>query len=294
MSNIIYRAAREEELPATLDLFLEAVKHLNRRHNPEMPPPPRAAVEVAYGHIFRTGIFRVAETDGRLVAIGHAIVRDALWFLSGFWARPELAAGGVGGRLLREVWQEGAAAGARKFFVWSSMDQTAIASYLKIGMLPGYQVFTFTGQPAALRNLHGAPAGYTVEPLSLEVACDIDAEVRETRRAADHHHWLSEVKLEGRQVRRGGRLVGYYYFKGEAFGPAAWIEAEEAEALLTLGCREAATQSETVSLRVPGINHDAIRFALKHGLRLTATAHLFTTAPFGRMEQYLASGPSLF
>ena len=295
MSNIIYRAAREEELAETLDLFLEAVNHLYRQHNLEMTLPPRAAVEVAYRHIFKTGIFRVAETDGRLIAVCHAIVRDALWFLSGFWARPELAARGVGGRLLREVWREGELLGARKFFVWSSMDQTAIASYLKAGMLPGYQVFTFTGQPAALRDLPRAPTGYTVEPLSLEVACGIDREVRETRREVDHRFWLSEVKLEGRQVRRGGRLVGYYYFKGDAFGPAAWMETEVAEALLTLGCREAAAQSETLSLRVPGINHDAIRFALKHGLRLSgATAHLFTNAPIGRMEQYLASGPSLF
>jgi N-acetylglutamate synthase-like GNAT family acetyltransferase len=294
MSDIIYRAAREEELPASLDLFLEAVNHLYRRHNLEMPLPPRSAVEAAYQHIFKTGIFRVAETDGKLVAICHAIRRDALWFLSGFWASPELVAGGVGGRLLREVWQEGAVAGAQKFFVWSSMDQTAIASYLKIGMLPGYQVFTFSGQSDAVRNLPDALTGYTSEPLSLEVACGIDREVRETRREEDHRFWLSEVELEGRQVRHNGRLVGYYYFKGESFGPAAWMEAEGAAAVLTLGCREAAAQSETISLRVPGINHDAIRFAFKHGLRLSGTAHLFTSAPIGRMEQYLASGPSLF
>jgi hypothetical protein len=295
MSNIVYRAAREEEIPATLDLFLEAVNHLYRHHNLEMSLPPRPAVEVAYRHILKTGIFRVAETDGRIISICHAVVRDALWFLSGFWTRPELAAGGVGGRLLREVWREGEEAGAQKFFVWSSMDQTAIASYLKTGMLPGYQIFTFAGRPAALSDVPAAPTGYTVEPLSLEAACGIDREVRETRREEDHRFWLSEVKLEGRQVRHGGRLVGYYYFKGETFGPAAWMEAGGAEALLTLGCREAAAQSENISLRVPGINHDAIRFAFKHNLRLSgATAHLFTSAPFGRMERYLPSGPSLF
>ena len=292
MTDIIYRAAREEDVPAALDLFLEAVHELYRRHNLEMPLPPRPSVETAYRHIFETGIFRLAEADGRLVAICHAVVRDALWFLSGFWARPELlAAGGVGGHLLREVWREGEAAGARKFFVWSSMDTTAIASYLKIGMLPGYQIFTFTGAPI---DLPDAPAGHTVEPLTPEAACGIDREVRETRREADHRFWLSVEKLEGRQVRRNGRLVGYYYFKGATFGPAAWAEAGAAEALLTLGCREAAAQSETISLRVPGINHDAIRFAFRHGLRLNAMAHLFTNAPIGRMEQYLASGPSLF
>ncbi|HEY0099247.1 MAG TPA: GNAT family N-acetyltransferase [Pyrinomonadaceae bacterium] len=292
MSNIIYRAAVEADIPATLDLFLEAVAEIYQRHNMHMPLPPRPSVEVAYRHIFRTGIFRVAESDGRLICICHAVVRDELWFLSGFWARPELQARGVGGKLIREVWREGAEAGAKKFFVWSSMDHTAIASYLKMGMLPGYQIFTFSGRPDALPD---APTGYEVEPLSLEAACDIDRAIRETRRETDHHFWLSEVKLEGRQVRRrDGRLAGYYYFKGEALAPVAWMERGDAEAVLTLACRDAVAQADAISLRVPGINHDAIRFALACGLRLNAMAHLFTSAPFGRMEQYLASGPTLF
>jgi hypothetical protein len=236
----------------------------------------------------------VAETDGRLINICHAIVRDELWFLSGFWTRPELQAQGVGGKLLREVWHEGARAGAKKFFVWSSNDLTAVASYLKAGMLPGYQIFTFNGTAAALHNLHAAPHGYEVEPLSIEVACGIDREIRETRRETDHRFWLSEVKLKGRQVRHAGRLVGYYYFQGETVGPVAWMERDGAEAVLTLACREAIAQADTISLRVPGINHDAIHFALANGLRLSAMTQLFTSAPIGRMEQYLASGPSLF
>jgi len=294
MSNIIYRAAREAELPATLDLFLEALADIYRRQNLDMPLPPRAGTEVVYRHIFKTGIFRVAERGEKLVGICHAIVRDELWFLSGFWAKPGAQARGIGGGLLREVWQEGAEAGAKKFFVWSSMDQTAIASYLKAGMLPGYQIFTFTGTPTALHGLPDTPQRYTVEPLSLEVACGIDREVRETRRDVDHRFWLAELELEGRQVRREGRLVGYYYFKGESCGPIAWMEANDAADVLTLACREASAQSESISLRVPGINHEAIRFALAHGLRLNGAAHLFTSAPIGRMEQYLASGPSLF
>jgi GNAT superfamily N-acetyltransferase len=291
MSNIINRAAVESDTDAALDLFLEAVADTYLRHNIDAPLPPRPSIETAYRHILRTGIFRVAESDGQLVAICNAVVRDELWFLSGYWAKPGLLGRGIGGKLLREVWQEGAEAGAKKFFVWSSMDQTAIASYLKTGMLPGYQIFTFTGKPAAL---HDAPEGYTVEPLVLAAACGIDREVRETRREEDHRFWLTEVELEGRQVRHNGRLVGYYYFKGEAVGPVAWMEREAADVILTLACREALTQTESVSLRVPGINHDAIRFAFAHGLRLYLMAHLFTTAPVGRMEQYLASGPTLF
>jgi len=214
-----------------------------------------------------------------------------LWFLSGFWARPELQGQGIGGRLLREVWQAGEHMGARKFFVWSSLDETAIASYLRMGMLPGYQIFTFSGTPSALP---AAPPGCEVAALTLEVAGDIDRKIRETRREVDHHFWLAQLQLEGRQVTHNGRLVGYYYFKGEAIGPVAWTEPEAAQTVLTLACREATTQSETIALRVPGLNHEAIRFALKHDLRLHGTAHLFTSAPIGQLEQYLASGPALF
>jgi hypothetical protein len=59
-------------------------------------------------------------------------------------------------------------------------------------------------------------------------------------------------------------------------------------------CREAAGQAQGLRMMIPGINHIAIRFALQAGLRLAAYSHLLTTAPFGRMEQYLPSGPSLF
>ncbi len=49
-----------------------------------------------------------------------------------------------------------------------------------------------------------------------------------------------------------------------------------------------------VRLMIPGVNHDALRFAFASGLRLAGYSHLLTSAPFGRMEQYLSSGPSLF
>ena len=292
MRSVNHRAATEADLPAAIDLFLAAVADMYARHRIMLPPPPRAAVEQMWPHILKTGIFRVAERDGRLVALCHAIVRDRLWFLSGFWTRAELVGGGVGGPLLREVWQEGARAGADTFFVWSSPDQTAMASYLKIGMLPGYQLFTFAGPLTASPV---APAGYEVEPLALAAACELDSEVRGTPRAVDHRLWLAQPQIVARQLIRAGRAVGYFYLAGDAVGPAAWAAPEHAEALLAHAAHAAAAHVGALTLRVPGSNHDAIRFAFAHGLKLSAGyAHLLTSAPFGRMEQYLPSGPSLF
>ena len=292
MPVINHRPAREADLPAAIELFLAAVADMFARHNISKPLPPRAALETMWPHIFKTGIFYVAEEDGRLVAICHAIVRDRLWFLSGFWTRADLVSKGTGGPLLRRVLAEGVRAGADTFFVWSSPDLTAMASYLKMGMLPGYQLFTFAGQAA---DLPAAPTGYEVAPLTLAAACALDEEVRGTRREVDHRFWLAQPQMSARQVIRAGRPAGYFYTQGEAVGPACWAAPEDAHALLTLAGQAATRATGTLTIRVPGINHAALRFAFAHGLRLTAGAsHLFTSAPFGRLAQYIPSGPSLY
>jgi Acetyltransferase (GNAT) domain len=287
------RPATEADLPAAIDLFLAAVASMFARQHIAKPLPPRAGVELILPHILRTGLFHVAEQDGRIVAICHALVRDRLWFLSGFWTRPELVGGGVGGPLLRDVWQAGARAGAEVFFVWSLPDETALASYLKLGMLPGYPVLTFAAHDVAQDAF--AHEAYAVEPLRLDVACAVDEEVRATRREVDHRFMLALPRVVARQVIRAGRTVGYFYVNGETVGPCAWLAPEHADGVLAHACRAAAANAGAITLRVPGINHDAIRFALARGLRFSgAHAHLLTTAPFGRLGQYLPSGPSLY
>ncbi|HEX8073184.1 MAG TPA: GNAT family N-acetyltransferase [Pyrinomonadaceae bacterium] len=292
MPHTVNRPATSDDLPAAVELFLAAVADMYARHGITKPLPARAALEVVWPYILETGIFHVAERDGELVGICHAVVRDRLWFLSGFWTRPDLLGGGTGGPLLRAVWAAGARAGAETFFVWSSPDVTAMAAYLKAGMLPGYEIFTFTGRPA---KPPAAPAGYEVEPLLLANACALDAEVRGTRREADHRFWLGQAPTQARQVIRAGAAVGYFYATGDAVGPAAWAAPEHARAVLAHAARAAHAEARAVTLRVPGINHDALSFAFAQGLRLAnGYAHFFTTAPFGRLEQYLPSGPSLY
>jgi ribosomal protein S18 acetylase RimI-like enzyme len=291
LTAIQYRPVREEEMTQAVDLFLTTVADLSERLNLKMSLPPRAYVEKVYDYIRRTGIFYVAELDGKLLAICYAVVRDHLWFLSGFWTLPNLQGQKIGRPLLSRVWDEGASIGAKVFFTWSSTDLQAMAAYMKIGMLPGYQLFTFIG---ATQNLAGPRAGYETQPLDTQTALDIDERMRETRREIDHQFWLSEMKSEARQLVRDGRVVGYYYFNKGTIGPAAWLEAEDAEALLEMACREASLDAAPIRLMVPGPNHAAIRFALRAGLKLAGYSHLLTTAPFGQMEKYLPSGPSLF
>jgi GNAT superfamily N-acetyltransferase len=216
-------------------------------------------------------------------------VRGPLWFLSGFWARPDRQKTGIGGRLLREVWDEGRARGASTFFTWSSIDLTAMASYLRRGMLPGYQILSFVGGPASTTVVAS-----DVAPLSPQVAAALDRDVIGTSREIDHGFWSTEPGRVGRAVMRGGRPVGYYYVRAGSIGPAAWTSSTDADAVLRAAIAEARAQSPIVRLRALGANHDTIRFALASGLRLAGYSHLLTTAPFGNLDRYAPSGPTLF
>lgn len=291
MAAVLYRPVRETEIAETVEIFLTAVTDMYVRHGINAPPPARATIETGYRHIYETGIFQVAEVDGRIAAICNGVVRGPLWFLSSFWMLPQFQRQRIGSTLLERVRDEGERAGANIFFTWSSVDQTAMASYMKRGMLPGYQILTFAGPFGERQEQRDE---YEVQPLDISYAVALDRRVRATGREIDHRFWLTKSGHQGRQVMREGRVLGYYYLNQGVVGPAAWGEREDAQILLEASCREASLQAEQVRLMIPGINHTAIRFALRTGLRLTAFSHLLTSAPFGLMEQYLASGPLLF
>jgi hypothetical protein len=193
--------------------------------------------------------------------------------------------------LLRRVWNAGQEAGAKIFFTWSSIDSAAMTSYMKLGMYPGYPILLFEGAPQKLPTVAST---HQVATLEKSQAMDLDQEMRGTRRPADHELWLDRLGLQGRQVLRDGEVVGYYYLNKGSIGPVAWKKPQDGEPVLTLACQEATTIAPQIRIAVPGINHSALRFVFDSGLRLTSFAHFLTTAPFGRMEGYIPSGPSLF
>ena len=85
-----YREACPEDIPEMVDLFFEAVTDMLARNGVAGSVPPRPALLLGYEHILSTGIFYVAELEGRIAAIAGAIVRDHIWYLAAFWARPDL------------------------------------------------------------------------------------------------------------------------------------------------------------------------------------------------------------
>jgi GNAT superfamily N-acetyltransferase len=287
---VTYRQARESDMQSCVDVFLASWFDKARRLNlPADPMPSREMTLNFYRHILATGVFHVAEAKDGLVGLACALVRGHLWYLSGFWTVPDMQGKHIGMTLLRRVWTAGSEAGASHFFVWSSVDMQAMAAYMKVGMLPGTQMLVFAGEP----HLKKPPEGYAQRPLQRDFGMALDKAVLGVRRGVDHDY-LSRSGWRGIQIEQKGRKAGYFYLRRGAIGPAAWSEDSDAGPLLWLACREAASEESRISLRAPGMNHAAIRFALDSGLRLTDHNHLLMSAPFGHLDHYMPSGEELF
>lgn len=290
MKPIIRRLLREE-VPIAADLFLVSLAELARANG--LPAPvgyARALVIPAYEHLLESGIFEVAELDGKIVGIAAATVRDSIWFLAMFWVLPEYKLQGIGRPLLERVQRLGDEQGATIRCVWSSIDLAAIASYLKLGMVPGGPIFTFTGPlRASLRPHEGAQLG----ELEKGQASAIDRIVRGVVREQDHAYFRARG-MSGHQLRIAEQIVGYFYVKDGVIGPAAWTDPVHADALLSHALERASSQASEVKLMAVGVNQSAIRYATELGLRLVSASHFLTSTPFGKLDCYLPSGPILF
>lgn len=288
----IFRRLRREEVPIAADVLLVGLAELARANG--LPAPvsyTQATVVPVYEHLFDTGIFEVAELDGKIVGIAAAIVRDTIWFLSMFWVLPDHKLQGIGRPLLEHVRRLGEAQGATVRCVWSSIDLTAIASYLKLGMMPGGPIFTFSGP---LRAAAAPPPETRVTELDSAHASAIDRIVRGVTREQDHAFFRARG-LAGHQLQAGDRVVGYFYIKDGVIGPAAWSDPAYGDALLSHALERARTQTQAqeVKLIALGVNHTAIQCATALGLRLVSVSHFLTSAVFGKLDCYLPFGPAL-
>jgi GNAT superfamily N-acetyltransferase len=288
MVQVPCRPATTDDLPSLVETYSESCGDMLARHGLGTIVMPPAVVGAIYTHLLKTGVCFVAEDEGKVVGLAVAIIRGTTWFLSGFWVRPAWQRRGVGGPLLRESFTNGQQAGASVLFVWSSVDATAMASYLKLGMLPGYPLLPFSGVPRPPE----APAGYEIVPLDADAVAAIDRTVRGAERPLDHAFWADQAGAEAFCVARRGQIVGYFCRRPGVIGPVAGREPEDAVAALALA--QGRTPAAEVRVTIPGPHHAAIRLALSCGLRFGGAPHLLTTRPFGRPDCYVPSGPALY
>lgn len=287
----IFRRLRREEVPIAADVFLLSLAELARANGLPVPLSyTRASVIPTYEHLLETGIFEVAELDGKIVGIAAATIRDALWFLAMFWVLPEYKLQGIGRPLLERVQRLGDEQGATLRCVWSSIDFAAIASYLKLGMMPGGPIFTFAGP---LRTAPRAHHEARLSELDPRHASAIDRGVRGVAREQDHA-FFGARKMSGFQLQVADQVVGYFYVKDGVIGPAAWTAPSHGDALLSHALQQASAQASEVKLIALGVNPSAIRYATEAGLRLVSVSHFLTSEVFGKLDCYLPSGPALF
>ena len=131
------------------------------------------------------------------------------------------------------------------------------------------------------------------ETQSPQQASALDRAVRGATRESDHAFWRARGML-AYQVEMEHGVAGYFYVKDGVIGPAAWLEPAAGEVLLSHALAQASAQAPEVKLITLGSNQTAIRHAIVAGLRLVSSSHFLSSAPFGKLDCYLPSGPALF
>jgi GNAT superfamily N-acetyltransferase len=294
MGNALIRAAQLKDVPAATQVFLTSLDDLRVRHNATGAPMNFDDWLPGYEHVFNTGVFNVAAVESEVVGVCNGVIRDKGFFFTGFWMMPGRQGAGVGGQLIRKTWADAAAQGAEEFFVWASIDWPALATYMKLGMLPGYQIFTCCLLKESFQELPEAVlTGYSLEPLSVELAGEFDRAVRGTARAVDHLFWQGR-ECRGRAVVRGGKPVGYFYTRKGTVGPLAFGDIADGAQVFNLALAEAFADSEKAVIYVPGINRSVLTALLRGGGKMLSASHFLSTSEFGNLANYLPSGPLLY
>ncbi len=303
------RAATREDVAASFDLFVETLYDLRQRFSLVGQPIDKVEWTRGSNHILDTGIFFVAVDDQKIVGICNGVVRDRLWFLTSFWVDPKCQGQGFGTKLINKVWEAATDSGADNFFVWSSIDIRAMAQYLRLGMLPGYQILTYKisleDLPTSVDDIredlhhrgilqHDNRTGYRAEPLTAAVAAAIDAHIRGTGREIDHRYLMVPSTTQPFAVLHNEKPVGYFYLQEAAVGPAAWLNEEHGAAVLSMAIAMKRSQANSLVFMVPGCNRLALKAVIAMNGRMVSTSHFLTAQPFGKLECYLPAGPLLY
>lgn len=235
--------------------------------------------------------FWVAEQAGNIIGYARSIYIDGHRELTEFFMSPKAQAQGVGKELLRRAFPQ---EGAKHRSIIATTDTTAQVLYMKAGMIPYTNIYSFVRAPQARTystDLQIVPMRHSKQMLNQ--LAKIDAEILQLRRDMVHR-WLLNNR-EGFIYYRHGQAVGYGYV-GKRSGPFALLDAEDYPAILAHAENVSATQQQdSFNFNVPTINASAIHYALTNGFRLdNFTAVLMLDKPYGRFENYALMTPMYF
>ncbi len=298
MNDITYRPGTTEDSYAVFCIFEEALADLMQRmghmqaeqwNEPEKLAQMWQWRRPLYEHLAQHACcFWVAEQDGQVIGFARAMVRGQVQQLTEFFIRPGVQSGGVGRELLARAFPD---EGLPYRSIIATTDIRAQARYLKAGVYPQFPLYYFwrSPEPAAVET------DLTIEPMAgpPETLATLDMTVLNFRRD-EEHAWLREDR-QGYVYRRDGRVVGYGYV-GKASGPFALQNAADFPAVLAHAeTALAAAGLDHFGMEVPLCNHTAVDYLLARGFQIDSfVALLMCNRPFGRLDQYIVTGPPFF
>ena len=247
--------------------------------------------------------------DGRdeVVAFGSAVVRDAVWFLSMLFVRPDLQAAGLGRAILERILP----AGDRDLVLATATDSAQPVSnalYASIGIVPRLPLWSLSGGPGA-SELARLPSGVTAVRFA-DIAADpaagrghamlvaaIDEIDRETvgfAHPADHRHLRTTESSGFLYVGPDGRAVGYGY--GSPAGRVGPVAVREADLLAPVVRDLLATVEPRggQAIWVPGEAGTLLTGLLRSGFRIDGFPVLLSwSRSFADFGRYLPTSPGL-
>ena len=302
IDGVTYRLIREGDLGALGLVQGEAARWLAAHEgrdpaaiplSDEPSPPARRLLR----HLLAgsSDLCWLAEVENRPVGFGTGIVRGDLWLLSNLFVHPDVHDRGIGQELLRRCFVAGRDRGSSIAAVISSSHASAQSLYIRLGMVPRVPLFILRGPPEGLASLR-QPRARTKRPRAnkheLGRLGDLDRWVWGRRRDIDHQFWWRDSYIDCRILQDDdGKLLGYVYFGPDYVGPlAARTRRAQLVLLRVAGEAQMEANSESVLIRVPGVNVTVLRALLEHGFRIDHVNLMMTSHPFGRFDRYLPSG----
>lgn len=282
---------------------MRSIRDLSRRTG--KPPPHLTPSNFLpfFRHALATDAdgFRVAVSDGAVVAYAITILREQTHFLAQFFALPGKQSQGIGRPLLARAFEDPHPPPGHARCVIASLDLRAQALYLKFGMQPRTIVYFVSGKPAVtgtprveLRQI--GPTGRPTRR-ALELAARFDRPLREVRRDADQRYVFTVVPgTRFFEALHDGRTVGYLSLRGNGvIGPAGVIDPSWSGDLMSAAIAQAhALHVKKVTSWIPGLNEGATRAAFEAGLKVEFLTVWMAQREIGDLRSYIPTGGVLF
>lgn len=177
---------------------------------------------------------------------------------------------------------------------------------MMVGMTPRFPVYTLVARMGSL-TLGATPAESvdlvelsptdppgTIRKAIMEMT-SVDRVVRGSGRNEDHEFFLTRNGSRCWLARKRGQTVGYSYLTPEGdIGPVASKSGRDKLSILFCAIQAGARLPSRLSIRVPSLNVESMRALMCAGFRIESHALFMSSKEFGRMENYVISGPGLF